>query len=227
MTPRPPNVRIARQGDAERLLALVVESATECASGQRDYAKVEAIIGLALDRTPLFDDEGVSIQRPIFGVIDGPDAIEGACGLYPTQPWDSSDHYLRGFFHYVGRAYRPSDAPEVASVSWREEDGGKVQRRTMPVAEVGRFRDSLYTTLRRDPVNWSVDRALRPAFPAHGKSLIQWGAWFADQSGLMLVWELVHPERVPPKAKMFERLATPLFALYAHAPEAEAEAVAA
>jgi hypothetical protein len=100
--------RLARPEDADRLFALIVGSEDEWALLPRSYDKVRSVIELAVDRSPLFDLDGTRIMRPAFGVIDGGMGIEGACGLYPTQPWDSNALYLRGFVLYVHKACRRS-----------------------------------------------------------------------------------------------------------------------
>ncbi len=50
--------------------------------------------------------DGTAFMRPIFGVIAVDGVVEGACGLFPTQQWDSWETYLRGFFLFVGQASR-------------------------------------------------------------------------------------------------------------------------
>lgn len=108
MTPKPFHVRVARDDDAEQLYSLIRESEAEWSVAPRNYDKVRGIIHLAVDRTPLVDADGSPVMRPIFGVVDGDLGIEGCCGLYPTQQWDSDAQYLRGFFLYVHAACRRS-----------------------------------------------------------------------------------------------------------------------
>ena len=47
MTPKPPEVRLARRGDEELLFALVCASDDEWSLGPRDTAKVRDVISLA------------------------------------------------------------------------------------------------------------------------------------------------------------------------------------
>jgi hypothetical protein len=101
MKPKPAIARIAKPSDADGLFALIVESEKECSLGARNYDRVREVIEFAVDRSPLFDMDGLPVMRPAFGVIDGPLGIEAGCGIYPTQPWDSDNTYLRGFWHYV------------------------------------------------------------------------------------------------------------------------------
>lgn len=107
-TPKPENVEIATEKDAAGLLKLIQESDRELAIVTRNYDKVRDVIGLAVDRTPLVDADGAQVFRPVFGVITADGAVEAACGLFPTQPWDSQEFYLRGFFLYVSNASRRS-----------------------------------------------------------------------------------------------------------------------
>lgn len=100
MTPKPPTVRLAKPGDEELLFALVCASDEEWSLGARDPDKIRGVIYAATTGT----DSG----RPRFGVVSGPSILEGAIGLYPTQPWNSSDLYLRAFFHFVHPLYRKS-----------------------------------------------------------------------------------------------------------------------
>ena len=100
MTPKPPNVRLARRGDEELLFALVCASDEEWSLGQRDADKVRNVIRLAVESGPQ--------PRPAFGVVEGPQIIEGAVGLFPTEPWNSSDPYVRVFFHHVHPLHRRS-----------------------------------------------------------------------------------------------------------------------
>ena len=100
MTPKPANVRLARAGDEELLYALICASTDEWSMGERDNNKVKGVIGSATS--------GDAPPKPVFGVIQGPDIIEGAIGLFPTEPWNSSDMYLRAFFHFVHPLHRKS-----------------------------------------------------------------------------------------------------------------------
>ena len=100
MTPKPPEVRLARRGDEELLFALVCASDDEWSLGPRDTAKVRDVISLAA--------AGGAPPRPVFGVIEGPAILEGAIGLFPTEPWNSSAPYVRAFFHYVHPLHRRS-----------------------------------------------------------------------------------------------------------------------
>jgi hypothetical protein len=100
--------RLARPADAERLFALIVSSEDEWTLAPRNYDRIRAVLDLALDRSQLLDLDGMPVMRPAFGVIEGEMGIEGACGLHPTQPWDSDALYLRGFFLYVHQACRRS-----------------------------------------------------------------------------------------------------------------------
>jgi hypothetical protein len=166
MTPKPLHARIAKPTDAEHLFALVVESENEWALSGRSYDRVRAVIALAVDRSPLVDVDGSPMMRPAFGVIDGPLGIEAGCGIYPTQPWDSDQTYLRGFWLYVHAACRKT---------------------------------------------------------THAKSLLQFGNWFSDVSGMPLVWELLHPEKVQAKMALFSRSGGTLVGgLFIHEPSAEA-----
>ncbi|HEX3587805.1 MAG TPA: hypothetical protein VH024_17530 [Candidatus Angelobacter sp.] len=83
------------------MFSLIVASGREWALGSQNHDKVRAVIALGVDTTSLHDPDGGPLMRPIFGVIDGPMGIEGMCGLYPMQQWDSDDLYLRGFFFFV------------------------------------------------------------------------------------------------------------------------------
>lgn len=68
--------------------------------GSRDPDKIRGVIWSAIADT--------SPSRPRFGVVSGPSVIEGAIGLFPTEPWNSSDIYIRAFFHFVHPLYRKS-----------------------------------------------------------------------------------------------------------------------
>jgi hypothetical protein len=100
MTVKPDTVRLAKAGDQELLFALACASDDEWCMGERDDDKVRHVIRLAI--------EGGPPPRPVFGVIRGRSIIEGAIGLYPTEPWNSADPYLRAFFHFVHPEYRKS-----------------------------------------------------------------------------------------------------------------------
>ncbi len=103
---RPEHVRIANAQDANQLFALVAESENEWTLLPRNYDKVRRVILTATDPEPLLDAEGNEVFKPVFGVIDGEDGIVAACGLYPTQLWDSDHYYLYGFLHYARVAAR-------------------------------------------------------------------------------------------------------------------------
>jgi hypothetical protein len=100
MTPKPPSVRLARDGDQELLFALICASDAEWSMGPRDDGKVRQVVHLATSSG--------SPPRPVFGVVRGASIIEGAVGLYPTEPWNSSEPYLRAFFHFVHPDHRKS-----------------------------------------------------------------------------------------------------------------------
>jgi hypothetical protein len=101
-TPKPVSVRIAGTDDATGLLELVRESDKELAITTRDYGKISEIISLSMD------PDLSSLERPIFGVVGASGSVEAACGLFPTEPWDSFEMYLRGFFLFVSHASRRS-----------------------------------------------------------------------------------------------------------------------
>jgi hypothetical protein len=100
MTQKPADVRLARHGDEELLFALACESDEEWSLGPRDDNKVRDVIGMATMGGPP--------PRPVFGVVVGPSILEGAIGLFPTEPWNSNEPYIRAFFHYVSPLYRKS-----------------------------------------------------------------------------------------------------------------------
>lgn len=100
MIPKPASVRLARPGDEELLFALICASDEEWALGTRDGDKIRGVIGSAIGGGPQ--------PRPVFGIIPGPSIIEGAIGLFPTEPWNSSDIYIRAFFHFVHPLHRKS-----------------------------------------------------------------------------------------------------------------------
>lgn len=102
MTDRPADVRVARTGDEELLFALIRASDDEWALAPRNYDKVRAVLHMATNA------EAAGVATPRFGVIEGAHGMEGAVGLYPTQPWDSDAHYLRAFFLYVAPEHRRS-----------------------------------------------------------------------------------------------------------------------
>jgi hypothetical protein len=93
-------VSLARPGDEELLFALICASDKEWALGSRDADKIRGVIHAAT--------HGEERVRPYFGVIAGPTVIEGAVGMFPTEPWNSSDYYIRVFFHFVHPLYRRS-----------------------------------------------------------------------------------------------------------------------
>jgi hypothetical protein len=98
MTPKPQSVRLAHPGDEELLFALICASDEEWSFGTRDLDKIRNVIWASIHTdTP---------ERPRFGVIEGSAVLEGAIGLFPTEPWNSSDLYLRAFFHFVHPLYR-------------------------------------------------------------------------------------------------------------------------
>lgn len=103
---KPESVSLATEGDSFGLLVLIQESDKELAITTRDYGKVREVIDMATDRTPVMDADGTPFMRPVFGVIVADGVVEAACGMFPTQPWDSWETYLRGFFLYVGLANR-------------------------------------------------------------------------------------------------------------------------
>ena len=100
MTPKPTEVRLARHGDEELLFALICESDEEWSLGPRDDEKVRDVIGMATMGGPP--------PRPVFGVVPGPSILEGAVGMFPTEPWNSTEPYIRVFFHFVNPMYRRS-----------------------------------------------------------------------------------------------------------------------
>lgn len=102
MSERPTNVRLAKPTDAELLFALVRAADEEWSFGDRDDDKVRDAIWLATSRG--------EPPRPIFGVIEGANIIEGAVGLYPTERWNSRTQYLSGFFHFVHPLHRKSSS---------------------------------------------------------------------------------------------------------------------
>lgn len=103
---KPQNVTLATEADSFGLLVLIQESDKEQAITARDYGKVREVIDMATDRTPITDADGAPFMRPVFGVIVADGVVEAACGMFPTQPWDSWETYLRGFFLYTGLASR-------------------------------------------------------------------------------------------------------------------------
>lgn len=98
MTPKPLSVSLARPGDEELLFALICASDEEWSLGTKDADKIRGVIWAATT--------GTEPGRPRFGVIAGPSVIEGAIGLFPTEPWNSTELYLRAFFHFVHPLYR-------------------------------------------------------------------------------------------------------------------------
>lgn len=103
---KPVNVIIATRDETSSLMVLIQESDEEAAITTRDYGKVQEVIDLAAGREPLMEADGTAFMRPIFGLIKVDDVVEGACGLFPTQPWDSWETYLRGFFLFVSQTSR-------------------------------------------------------------------------------------------------------------------------
>ena len=104
--PKPANVHMVMPEHALSLLALIQESDRELEITTRDYGKIREVIDLATDRAPLAEADGSPFMRPVFGIIVVDGTVEGACGLFPTQPWDSWETYLRGFFFFVSNAAR-------------------------------------------------------------------------------------------------------------------------
>lgn len=100
MTPKPSSVRLARPGDEELLFALICASDEEWSLGSRDSDKIRAVVYSATT--------GTERERPRFGITEGASIIEGAIGLFPTQPWNSSEYYIRAFFHFVHPLHRKS-----------------------------------------------------------------------------------------------------------------------
>lgn len=98
MTAKPSSVRLARPGDEELLFALICASEEDWSLGARDPDKIRRVIWSAISDTPP--------PRPVFGVIQGPTVFEGVIGLFPTEPWNSSDLYLRAFLHFVHPMHR-------------------------------------------------------------------------------------------------------------------------
>jgi hypothetical protein len=107
MTPKPSDVRVAREADAENLISLVCASETEWSLLPRSLDRVRSVVWAAVGPS-LHDHAGKAIMKPTFGVIGDARRIEGAIGLFPTQPWDSESYYLRVFFHYVAPDCRKS-----------------------------------------------------------------------------------------------------------------------
>ena len=83
MTPKPATVHQAKPEDEDFLFALICTSGNEWSMGRQNPAKVRNVIHLATHGGPP--------PRPVFGVVRGPAMIEGAVGLYPTEPWDSTE----------------------------------------------------------------------------------------------------------------------------------------
>jgi hypothetical protein len=100
MTPKPATVHQAKPEDEDFLFALICTSGNEWSMGRQNPAKVRNVIHLATHGGPP--------PRPVFGVVRGPAMIEGAVGLYPTEPWDSTEPYIRCFFHFVHPDFRKS-----------------------------------------------------------------------------------------------------------------------
>ena len=100
VTMKPSSVSLANVGDEEALFELIRASEEEWWLGKPDPDKVRGVIKSA------FDDS--VFPRPYFGVIKGPAMIEGAVGLFPTEAWNSSDLYIRAFFHFVRPRFRNS-----------------------------------------------------------------------------------------------------------------------
>lgn len=100
MTIKPSSVTLASEGDEELLFALICSSDDEWGTGGRDADKIRGVIWSAI--------HGTESPKPIFGVIAGTSVIEAAIGLFPTEPWNSRDLYLRAFFHFVHPLYRKS-----------------------------------------------------------------------------------------------------------------------
>ncbi len=115
---KPPNVSLATAADAFGLLVLIQESDQEQAFSTRDYGKVREVVDLASDRTPLLEADGTAFMRPIFGVIKVDGVMDGACGLFPTQPWDSWETYLRGFFLFVREKHRDKEPHAKNLLQW-------------------------------------------------------------------------------------------------------------
>lgn len=100
MTSKPSTVRLARPEDEDLLFSLIIAANDEWSLGAMSNEKIRGVIWSALNDPPP--------QRPVFGVIRGPRVIEGAIGMFPTEPWNSEEIYLRAFFHFVLPAYRKS-----------------------------------------------------------------------------------------------------------------------
>jgi hypothetical protein len=100
MTPKPSDVRLARPGDEELLFALICASDEEWSLGPRDDDKVRDVVAQAIF--------GGAPSDPKFGVIRGPSVIEAFIGLFPTEPWNSREMYLRAFSAFVHPLYRRS-----------------------------------------------------------------------------------------------------------------------
>lgn len=151
MTSRPTSVRLVHPGEEAALFTFVCSSDEEWCLGPRDDTKVRRIIDRAAGGGPM--------PRPVFGLVPGEKEIEGAVGLFPTELWNSSELYLRVFFHYV----HPN------------------HRRTR-----------------------------------HAVHLAEFAKWFGEESGMPVVFELLHPELTANKAQLFGRQARPAGGLYIH-----------
>ena len=73
-------LRLAREGDAERLMAFCREAHADNGVGSLDEDEVRSVIEQACRR-----------ERYVFAIADGPERIEAAIGLKPAKVWYCGD----------------------------------------------------------------------------------------------------------------------------------------
>lgn len=115
----PNGVRMARQGDEERLFTLFVKGHAENGIGDFDKDTVMNVFGRACR------GDGI-----IIALIDGPDGIEGAIGFTPEKGWQASvdpkNYYNMNLLFYVDSAHRKTQHAQklIHFAEWLSQESG-------------------------------------------------------------------------------------------------------
>lgn len=115
----PEGVRMAKQGDEERLFTLFVKGHAENGVGDYDKETVMKVFARACRA------DGI-----VIAVIDGPDGIEGAIGFIPEKGWqatnDPKNYYNTNILFYVDSDHRHTRHAQklVHFAEWLSQESG-------------------------------------------------------------------------------------------------------